>query len=198
MINKGSNTDKELFFLVAEGDEAAFEQLYNKFLPELYTTIFTIVKTETVVKDIIQEVFLYLWMDREKLADVEQPRNWIFKITYNRSYTWLKKQIAQERINKKLLDEQGELSLFSITEENVHFAEATRIIQEAIYQLPAKSQKIYRLSREEGLKPAAIAQELDMSVQVVKNSLYRSGKTIKSYLADHGIVIPIVILVGRL
>jgi RNA polymerase sigma-70 factor (ECF subfamily) len=140
---------------------------------------------------------LYLWMDREKLTGVDQPRNWIFKIAYNRSYSWLKKQIVRERAAQTMLDQQAAITSSSSTEEAVHFSEAARFVMDAIDHLPPKSQQIYRLSREAGLKPAAIAEQLGMDVQAVKNSLYRSGKTLKAALADKGILIPIALLLSR-
>ncbi|MBO9632769.1 MAG: sigma-70 family RNA polymerase sigma factor [Chitinophagaceae bacterium] len=196
-MEHNTNRDLELFSLIADGDEAAFEQLYNLYLPELYPVVFNIVRSELLVKDIIQEVFLYLWMDREKLNGVDQPRHWIFKITYNRAYSWLKKQITRQRAALELQSEQQDQQE-NTTEEALSFSEATKLVQEAINSLPAKSQQIYRLSRETGLKPAAIAQQLGMDVQVVKNSLYRSGKTLKIYLEGKGIIIPIALLLTRL
>lgn len=193
-----TNRDLSLFARIAEGDEAAFEQLYHLYLPELYPVIFNIVRTELLVKDIIQEVFLYLWMDREKLHGVEQPRHWIFRIAYNRSYTWLKKQILREKTARELQDQQQIQAVSGSTEDQIGFSEAARLVMEAINQLPPKSQQIYRLSREAGLKPAAIAEQLNMDVQAVKNSLYRSGKTLKAWLAGKGILIPIALLISRL
>lgn len=198
MKENETHRDLSLFARIAEGDEAAFEQLYHLYLPELYPVVFNIVRTELLVKDIIQEVFLYLWMDREKLHDVEQPRHWIFRIAYNRSYTWLKKQLLRERTARELHDQQPELAVSGSTEEAVGFSEAARLVMEAINQLPPKSQQIYRLSREAGLKPAAIAEQLGMDVQAVKNSLYRSGKTLKTWLAGKGILVPIALLLSRL
>lgn len=194
MQENNTNRDLELFALIAEGDEAAFEQLYNLYLPELYPVIFSVVKSELLVKDIIQELFLYLWLDREKLNGVDQPRNWIFKIAYNRSYSWLKKQIVRERAAQQMSTQVAE----NATEEAVHFSEASRLVLAAINELAPKSQQIYRLSREAGLKPAAIADQLGMDVQAVKNSLYRSGKALKAALASKGIVVPIALLFTRL
>ncbi|QEC44794.1 RNA polymerase sigma factor [Pseudobacter ginsenosidimutans] len=194
MQENNTNRDFELFALIAEGDESAFEQLYNLYLPELYPVIFNIVKSELLVKDIIQELFLYLWMDREKLNGVDQPRNWIFKIAYNRSYSWLKKQIIRERAAQQMSTQEAE----NATEEAVHFSEASRLVLAAINELPPKSQQIYRLSREAGLKPAVIADQLGMDVQAVKNSLYRSGKALKAALASKGIIVPIALLLTRL
>ena len=194
MQENNTNRDLELFALIAEGDEPAFEQLYNLYLPELYPVIFNIVKSELLVKDIIQELFLYLWMDREKLNGVDQPRNWIFRIAYNRSYSWLKKQIVRERAAQQMSTQEAE----NVTEEAVHFSEAARLVLAAINELPPKSQQIYRLSREAGLKPSAIAMQLGMDVQAVKNSLYRSGKTLKAVLASKGIVVPIALLLSGL
>ena len=196
MTAPGEHTDLDLFQQIADGDENAFEQLYDRYLPLLYPVIIKIVRTEPVVKDLIQEVFLYLWVDREKLHDIESPKNWIFRIAYNRSYTWLKKHMAESRAIK--LSEQNELELINETEDTVSFRESARLIKLAIEALPEQSKKIYLMSRQEGMKPSAIAEQLGMSVQVVKNSLYRSGKTIKDWLSTQGLIIPLIVIIGRL
>jgi RNA polymerase sigma-70 factor (ECF subfamily) len=95
--NKQINIEKELFSRIAQGDEAAFNTLFHTYVPRLYTLVMKVTRSEGVPKDIIQEVFLFLWMDRESLALVEVPQNWIFKMAYNRSYSWLARQIARKR-----------------------------------------------------------------------------------------------------
>ena len=190
--------DSELFSLISGGDEQAFEQLYNLYLPQLYPVVFNIVKSELLVRDIIQEVFLCLWMDREKLSEVQIPRHWIFRITYNRAYTWAKKQAVQRRSYENI-QQAHEVSLpKNTTEDSLNFTETTRLVKLAIRDLPARSREIYILSREHGLKPAEIAAQTGMSVQVVKNSLLRSGKTVKLFLAKKGVILPLTLILGHL
>jgi RNA polymerase sigma factor (sigma-70 family) len=152
-----------------------------------------VTRSEGVAKDIIQEVFLYLWMDRESLADVEVPQNWIFKIAYNRSYSWLARQFSRNRKYNEFKQQHPAESDDSL-EHTVFLHETARLISEATSLLPEQARKIFQLSRETGLKAAAIADQLNISVQTVRNSLVRSVKFIKEYLAQHGMLLPALLL----
>jgi RNA polymerase sigma-70 factor (ECF subfamily) len=72
-----------------------------------------------------------------------------------------------------------------------HVAEITRLAGEAISLLPRQRQQIYRLSREAGLKPAAIAEQLSLSVHTVKNALVSALKQIREYLEMAGHFLPV-------
>jgi RNA polymerase sigma-70 factor (family 1) len=193
--NKQLNIEKELFSRVAQGDEEAFNTLFHAYVPRLHTLVMKVTRSEGVAKDIIQEVFLYLWIDRESLATVEVPQNWIFKIAYNRSYSWLARQFSRNRKYNEFRQQnptEGEESL----EQTVSLNETARLIHEATSLLPEQARKIFKLSRETGLKAAEVADKLEISVQTVRNSLVRSVKFIKEYLAQNGIVLPAVLILS--
>ena len=193
MDSKQINIEKELFSRVAQGDEEAFNTLFHRYVPRLHTIVMKVTKSEGVAKDIIQEVFLYLWMDRESLAEVDVPQNWIFKMAYNRSYTWLARQVSRNQKYSEFKQQnpgEGDDNL----ENTVFLHETSRLIQEATAQLPEQARKIFQLSRETGLKAAEVADQLDISVQTVRNSLVRSVKFIKEYLTQHGVLLPALLI----
>lgn len=185
------HNDKELFLLIAQGDEAAFKELFHLYVPRIEPLIFNIVKTDMAVKDIVQEVFLHLWLDREKLSLIHEPANWIFKIVYNRSYSWVKKQLVRERVSSDISDDNTDDS----TEELLAFNELSRLFKQAVNALSPQAKRIYLL-RESGLKPQEISQQLGISTQSVKNSLYRSTQSIKDLFTKHGIRLPLFIFIG--
>lgn len=187
------HSDLELFAHIRDGDEASFEELFHRYVPQLRPVVFQIVHSEAVVKDIIQEVFFYLWLGRDKFTEIESPRNWIFRITYNRSYLYVKRQILHEKAMNHMEKEQAE-SFHNLTEEDVSINETTRLMQQAILQLGEQSRKIYELNRNGGFKPGEIAGQLGLSTQSVRNSLTRSGKHIRDYLKQHGIVLSLFLL----
>lgn len=193
MDSKQVNIEKELFARVAQGDEEAFNTLFHAYVPRLHTLVMKVTRSEGVAKDIIQEVFLYLWIDRESLANVDVPQNWIFKIAYNRSYSWLARQFSRNRKYNEFRQQnatEGEESL----EHTVALNETARLIHEATSLLPDQARRIFQLSRETGLKAAEVADKLDISVQTVRNSLVRSVKFIKEYLAQKGILLPALLI----
>lgn len=187
--NNRITVEKELFSRVAQGDEEAFNALFHHYVPRLHTLIMKVTRSELVAKDIIQEVFLYLWLDRESLVEVENPQNWIFKIAYNRSYTWLARQVVRNRkYNELRLQKQVEGN--DNLEHIVLLNETARLVREATALLPPQARKIFQLSRETGMKAADVAGHLNISVQTVRNSLVRSVKFIREYLAQRGVIIP--------
>nr|WP_236065565.1 sigma-70 family RNA polymerase sigma factor [Niastella soli] len=195
MDNNQVNIEKELFSRVAQGDEEAFNTLFHSYVPRLHTLIMKVTRTEGVTKDIIQEVFLYLWIDRESLDEVEVPQNWIFKIAYNRSYSWLARQYDRNRKYNEFKQRnptEGEENL----EHTVALNETARLIREATSLLPDQARRIFQLSRETGLKAAEVADQLHISVQTVRNSLVRSVKFVKEYLAQHGILLPLLLILA--
>jgi RNA polymerase sigma-70 factor (ECF subfamily) len=186
------NRDLALFSRIAEGDEQAFSELFHIYMPQLYRIIYNLVPVESTVQDLAQEVFLYLWLGRDKLPTVNEPQHWIFRIAYNRSFKYLKRR-QHQLINTAGLDAAGEPQT-NETEDAVHLSETIRLIREAIQELPGQQQRIYQLNRVSGKKPAEIALELGISIQAVRNSLTRSGKVIREYLKDHGIEIPLILI----
>lgn len=194
MDSKQINIEKALFARVAQGDEEAFNTLFHAYVPRLHTLVMKVTRSdEGVAKDIIQEVFLYLWIDRESLATVDVPQNWIFKIAYNRSYSWLARQFSRNRKYNEFRQQnptEGDDSL----EHTVSLNETARLIHEATSLLPEQARKIFKLSRETGLKAAEVADKLEISVQTVRNSLVRSVKFIKEHLAQNGILLPALLI----
>ncbi|HEY9258792.1 sigma-70 family RNA polymerase sigma factor [Chitinophaga sp.] len=191
-MNNESINENALFLQIAEGDEAAFETLFHLYVPKIKPVIVRVIQVEGPEKDIIQEIFLGIWLSREKLTEVLVPHNWIFKMVYHRCYSWLQKQGVRSKASRIITRESSDHS--NLTEENIAFSETSLLVKQAILQLPPQAQKIYLLSREKELKIAAIADQLQLSQQTVKNSLVRSLKFIREYLVSKGVTLPLLLL----
>ncbi|MBO9573115.1 MAG: RNA polymerase sigma-70 factor [Chitinophagaceae bacterium] len=195
-MNQVLHTDMELLLMerIADGDERAFEELFDIYVPRLYPVIETVVHSESAVKDVIQDVFLKLWVVRGTLREVQSPRDYIFRMTYNQSFKHLRKMLRQEKVQSKYHErEVNKNDLPDTPEELMDVAEARKLVEEAITLLPEQSRKIYQLSRHSGYRPQEIADHLGITVQSVRNSLARSGKQIKEHLSKKGIIIPLVL-----
>lgn len=186
--------EKELFLRIADGEEQAFNELFRIYLPQIHRHIYQIVRSETAAKDIIQEVFLHLWLGRYRLPEVDNPSAWIFRIAYNQSFSYLKKQSYREKSQNTIENIAEEKIASRDTEEALDLSEINQLIQKAVRELPPQSRRIFQLNRLNGIKPAEIAEELQISVQAVRNALTRSGKFIRDHLAKNGIFIPQLLL----
>lgn len=176
--------EKLLFAQIAAGDEVAFRQLFQAYLPSIYPMIAQVTKSGPVAEDIIQETFLRLWMHRDRLLDIQHPRAWILRIAYFQAFTWLRDQSIHQKAIARLANAGEDAD----TEQLLAFRQTEAVIRQAVAQLPGQQKKAYSLSRDGGLKTAEIAREMGLSEQSVKNTLVRALKFIREYLEKAGIV----------
>lgn len=182
--------EKELLLLTSQGDEQAFERLFNQYVPILQPYLLEMLKSPQAVEDAIQNTFLRIWLQRDKLIDVEFPKTWISRIAINECLNMLRRQQTE----KKVLDKWQETAAHSAgIETDIQYHQTAALVQQAIGNLSPQRRKIYELSRVEGKAVSDIAEELGLSVQTVKNTLGTCLELIREHLRSHGITIPAVI-----
>jgi RNA polymerase sigma-70 factor (family 1) len=188
------SNEKGLLLLISEGDEEAFRQLFHYYSPLLYPMILKVIKVENVTHDIIQDTFLRLWLNRDKLPEIENPKAWILRIAYYRAFTFLRQKSIHQKATGLIVERDGLSTLRNDTEELVSFRQTTALIKKAVYSMPDRQKKVYQLSRENGYKIDEIASELNLSKQSVKNTLGRALKFIREYLirSGHGLFVLIL------
>ena len=172
--------ERSLFARMAEGDEAAFSTIFFHYAAQMKPFIFSLTRSESAAEEIVQEVFLSLWINRAKLTEVENYRAYVLTASNNRVYSWLKKRARELR-------SQGELAVdlpdpASGPAEEVDLKESIAIIEEAVERLPPQKKLIWRMSRGEGLSHEEIAQRLGLSKNTVKNHLVAAIKIIRERL----------------
>lgn len=182
--------NKELFKLISEGDETAFRQLFHLYAPQFRAMALHITKTASVTEDIVQETFLRLWISRDRLKEIEQPRSWLMRIVFYQCFTFLRKQAVHDKAMAALTPVEPVFS----PEEDMAYAAMREQVGIAVEQLPPQAKRIYLLSREQGLKIPEIASQLGLSPNTVKNSLVRSLHAIRQHLEQLGMLFPMLIL----
>ena len=168
---------------IAEGDETAFRNLFDMYWDQVYSAAFLLTKSQSLSEDIVQEVFLKIWLKREELVGVEKLESYLFIMARNHIYNVLKRQQREQDFRKYILDwfesgrETPELTLL--------FKESTQLLQQAVGQLTEQQQTIYKMTREQGLSYDQVAQQLNISPNTVKNHVANSLKIIRDYLRAH-------------
>ncbi|MCS3796457.1 RNA polymerase sigma factor [Niastella sp. OAS944] len=189
-----SYTEHELLKLVAEGDRNAFTQLYNNYRNKIYSIAFELTESTTVAEEIVQDVFLKIWVKRDSLHEVEHFKAYLFTITRNYVFTALKRIARQESLEVSAIQDAP---LYDHdTEDRVLNKEYTRILQAAIDRLPEQQKQVYNLIKKEGLKREEAAAALHLSPETVKTHLAQAMRSIRTYcLARLDISIALIILI---
>ncbi|MDF2187935.1 sigma-70 family RNA polymerase sigma factor [Paraflavitalea sp. CAU 1676] len=187
--------EKLLFGQIADGDEAAFRKLFQAYMPMVFPMIAQVTKSGPAAEDIIQETFLRLWVHRDKLKEIQQPRAWILRIAYFQAFTYLRDQSIHSKAIDKLatVDEVNQAD----TDLQMMFRHTEALVRRAVDELPKQQKQAYRLSRESGYKTAEIARAMNLSEQSVKNTLVRALKFIRDYLEKAGYALLVLFLMNN-
>lgn len=178
--------EKDLLRMVAAGDEKAFGLLFHQHWDHIYTVALSITRSITTSEDLVQDIFLKIWLNRSQLTSIEHFDNYLFIVARNTIYTSLRQTGIKESLLQKLED-PGTASWTPGTasrtpEEELLAKESGRLIHQAVNQLSPQQQEVYRLSREGGLKYEQIAQQLGISKSTVRNHMVKALQNIREYL----------------
>jgi RNA polymerase sigma-70 factor (family 1) len=182
--------EKELFARIAKGDEAAFALLFNLYLPKLYPFIIKFTRSEQAALEVVQETFIRVWLNRDKLGEIENPGGWLYKVASNECHTYARKMALHAKFSWPLTTELGTAIA---TEDWLDLKQLNHLISEAVDKLPPQRKMIYHMSRNEGKSIPEIATALGISPNTVKNALVASLKFIREYLVKCGISLSILL-----
>jgi len=172
--------EAELFANLAKGDEQAFESIYRHFSKRLFPYVLKLVKISELAEELIQDIFVNIWINRAVFSEVSHPTSYLFTIANRQALKYLKKVANDARILQSIADvTQGSTNE---TEERIIFRESVESIKSAVAQLPAQRRIIWELSRNEGLSHEQIAEQLQISKNTVKNQMVHAAKHIRNFL----------------
>jgi RNA polymerase sigma-70 factor (family 1) len=190
----GMLQEKELLLRIAAGDEPAFTALFRRYSFSMGQLAHKIVQDEAARQDVMQEVFIKLWLHREELPRIEFLPAWLKKVTLNESLMHLRRNAAYD---KRL----AALALPLAEEEKVSqamgFKELQQQIREFINNMPEQRRVIYELNRVEGLSAKEIAEKLNLSHGHVRNTLSVTLKSIREHLGPLPYLLLTVLLPTR-
>ena len=175
------NSDPELIIQLQADDSKAFDRLYHHYHSAIYQNIFKLVKDAEEAENILQEVFIALWLNRAKVDPAKPVANWLFVVSYNKSLTHLKKSLKQALTFKQVEEE------FEYIDEADAFIKEARLqlINEACSNLSPQKRKVFDLCKLQGKTYEQTALELNISKHTVKEYLSHAVKSIKEYVDQH-------------
>jgi len=164
---------------IRSGDTAEFSFVFKKYYVPLYQFAGRFVKDVQIAEDIIQNVFVSLWIEREKRDIKTSLKSYLYQMVRNQSLNHLKR--AQRTI--ALEDSEADRNKTSYSpEDNAADKEFHMAVRRAIDRLPPRCRQVYLMKRYENLKYTEIAQILDISVNTVKTQMKRALKSLLKQL----------------
>jgi RNA polymerase sigma-70 factor (ECF subfamily) len=174
------NTKKELLLLIGKGNQKAFEALFRGCSKKVFSIAYQFTFNRESSEEIVQDVFLKIWLKRNSIQEITDFDSWLFIITRNTIYNFLK-----AKSNKELEITLNKLEWHGILEDadsKVKEKELQTIINEAVKELPPQQQQVYHLSVEVGLKKGEIATYMNIAPETAKKHLQYAMRRIRVYL----------------
>lgn len=183
MSKARSYDEKFLAQQLMNGNVKAFEQLFNTYRNDLYKFSLSMVCSKPYAEEIVQEVFLNLWLKRETTNPELSLKSYLFTMTRNKTISFLKKAAN----NKKLREEIFYKSQKSInpTEYFIREEELKIVKKKALDLLPPRRRLIFEMSRNDGKSYEEIARELGISINTVKNQMSMALETLREFLLNN-------------
>jgi RNA polymerase sigma-70 factor (ECF subfamily) len=151
---------------LAAGDHEEFRRLFMKYFPRVRQVVSAIVKSPEVAEDVTQDVFEFLWANRDVIPPLKSLDAYLFRMAKNKSIN----AISRRRIEEEYLA-QGVNGREYYIDEEVHAREIELLVNLTVSRMPSQRKMVFELSRNDGLKNAEIAQRLNISGKTVENHL---------------------------
>ena len=170
--------EKILVYELKGGNTKAYEILFFHYYRKLYSFSYKITGNTQEAEDLVQEVFISIWDNRDKLDENRSFSGFLFKIAKNRALNIIKSKLTRQIYIQ-----------YTQNEDKVHWdkeieiGELLEMINKSLASLPEQTQKIFMLSRNEGLTYKAIAQKLNISENIIDHEIRKALKVIKEYLS---------------
>ena len=187
---KSSLLDSELVSAIKQDNEQAFYEIYIRYNSLLFIYAHRKLLDKEEAKDIVQEVFIYLWYNRATLPADLALSAYLYKAVLNKVLNVYKHKDVLQRFAQDQLQQ-------SIPESNdtdflIREKEIRAMIDKEIDAMPARMKEIYLLKKQYFLSTKAIAKELELSEHTVSTQLKRAAKMLKSRL---GLVIYVLYVI---
>lgn len=183
---------REVMLRISEGDESAFAVFFNHYYVRLRPFVARFFNDSARAEEALQETFIRVWLHRDKLPEIDNTNAWVYTICSRVCLTEMRRDLSRRRGLQELRLADDPSSVMPV--DTPHLADISRLINEAVARMPAARRRIFLMSREEGLKPAAIAQKLSLSVNTVRNTLVAALKNIREHLEESGHLISLFFL----
>jgi RNA polymerase sigma-70 factor (ECF subfamily) len=173
--------DSYLLARLQEGCRDSFNILYERYWETVYRNAFRILQSRDRAQDITQDIFIQLWLRRDKLEIANIPA-YLHTSVRNRVLNFLEKERYYVPIEQLLYDNEhrtGDAADLAVLQH-----ELLNAYHALVDSLPVQRKKIFSMYYDEGLSTGEIARQLNLSRKTVQNQLGRAASMLRTNLSN--------------
>ncbi len=168
MDTKSIISDEELLAKLKLGSRLALDEIYKRYHAPLFSHAYKKLQSKEEVRDILQDVFLNLWTNKETIV-INNLSSYLFSSVRNRILNVFRNTKVREMYSKSLQEfiDKGE----NVVDLKLNEKELINLIEEEIAKLPPQMRLIFEMSRNLELSHKEIASELNISPHTVRTQV---------------------------
>ncbi|MCB9459085.1 MAG: RNA polymerase sigma factor [Anaerolineaceae bacterium] len=160
------------------GDKLAFDRIQQHYEDHASRFAYRLVGGSLVVDDIVQNAFLALWLNIERIENISHLRSFLFRVLRNQSYDILRKQgrfdkVGLDAVQPLRLTQQGGQPS---PEDALHWSMVFELVEQAMDRLPEQQRQTLIMIYQFGLTYAEVADVMDISIGTVKSRVFHARK----------------------
>jgi RNA polymerase sigma-70 factor (family 1) len=148
------------------GDPDAFSDIFSAYYKDLVFFAYSFTHELSTAEDIVQDTFIKLWEDHEKLVVTVSLKSILLKTIQNKCIDWHRHRKIVNNSSTYIIDKSPLYE--SDTDNYVLRSELEGMIDKAIEDLPEKFKEAFELNRFKGLKYQEIAIKLNVSIRTIE------------------------------
>lgn len=164
----------------------SYTTFYKTWAPKIYRFVFSIIKSEQIAQDIVQETFTRVWTNKDRITINSEGafKSYVFTVSYHIVLKELRSQINHPEMDDYMAYCNNTLLTENTTESKLDFSEFLVTLKLAKTKLNPRQLEIFTLNKEEHYSIAEIAAKLGINEQTVRNQLSSSLKTLRKELKE--------------
>lgn len=147
------------------------------------------IKDRDQAKNIAQEAFLKLWLNKEKVQKINGIRAFLYTSAKSDCLNLFRhKKVVQKYFDSSLRKREESLNvevLNAMNFDTLMLKELEDLIEGSVNELPDKCKQVFKMRRVEFKKNKEIAVELDISIKAVEANMTRALKHLKNKLSGY-------------
>jgi RNA polymerase sigma-70 factor (ECF subfamily) len=185
-----------LWTAIRQGDEKAFEVLYNITVLPLTNQAYNILKDRELVKDILQDVFVSLYTRRHELPTDLNIVGYLTNAVKYKVSTHLRDQFSRDTHHVAILQQEQQTAFsqsFPYEQQELQHR-----IRESIDTLPEKCRQAFMLNHYGSMSYRDVAQEMGISVKTVEKHIGKALQVLRKELNEEKLIPIALILLSTL
>ena len=172
--------DISLLYELKKGNREAFNGVFRYYYPRIMAYTASMVE-QKAAEDIVQDVFLYVWENREKLYVSDGFHSYLFQSAYTRCLDYFKKNLSIEKYHSHTYEKYlaGDDSVI----EELSVKDFYRHLYELLEHLPAQRREVFILTYIKGLTAKEVAEQTRMPQRTVESHLYLALRFLKGHMS---------------